>query len=84
MLRGSINFGGSMRFRGSMILGVIVSARFNIYSYIIHVFFWSYSKFLCVVIHLSSFVFISILLSNYSLHFIVLSSITKKGEIVRI
>jgi hypothetical protein len=39
---------------GSMIVGVIVSARFIIYSYIIHICFWSYSKFLCVVIHLSS------------------------------
>jgi hypothetical protein len=67
-----------------MIVGVIVSARFNIYMYIIHVFFWSYFKFLCIVIHLSSFAFISIHLSNYSLHFVVLSSITKKGEIVRI
>jgi hypothetical protein len=35
-----------MRFRGGMNLGVIVSARFNIYSCIIHVFFWSYSNFL--------------------------------------
>jgi hypothetical protein len=75
---------GSIRFRGSMIIGVIVSACFNIYSYIIHVFFSSYSKFICVVIHLSSFAFLSIHLSNYSLHFVVLSSITKKGEIVRI
>jgi hypothetical protein len=72
---------GSMRFRGSMNLRVMVSARFNIYSCIIHVFFWSYSKFLCVVIHLSSFTFILIDLSNYSLHFIVLSSITKKGRL---
>jgi hypothetical protein len=35
-------------------------------------------------IHLSSFAFISIHLSNYSLHVIVLSSITKKEEIVHI
>jgi hypothetical protein len=32
--------------RGSMNLGEIVSACFNIYSCIIHVFFWSYSNFL--------------------------------------
>jgi hypothetical protein len=55
---------GSMRFRGSMNLGVIVSARFNIYSCIIH--FWSYSNFLeCILLELfevipSSFVLSSI------------------------
>jgi hypothetical protein len=64
--------------RGSMNLGVIVSARL----YTLVSFTYSFEvipSFLCVVIHLSSFVFISIYLSNYSLYFVVLSSITKKG-----
>jgi hypothetical protein len=64
--------------RGSMNLGVIVSARL----YTLVSFTYSFEvipSFLCFVIHLSSFVFISIYLSNYSLYFVVLSSITKKG-----